>query len=131
MKYKVGDYVWIVVHRFAIRCRIDDVQYTDELSGEIPSYWIDEPIGHGMDEDELFDSKKEAIDYAKQLILPKGTNDLIRWRFDSYAWISSTHGTIPTEEEIKKTISCYYPAKFHGKEWIVLKQRKHSLIEGD
>jgi hypothetical protein len=62
-EYKVGDEVWLVQYPLLIKCevtRIDDQFVKKYETGGILFYDVDEPIGHSVGADELFDSFEDA-----------------------------------------------------------------------
>jgi hypothetical protein len=84
-KYKIGDKVWWVVPNtnLIIRCEITHVDFTEE-EGRLVFYDLDEPVGHSVSEDELFDEQFECdYDYKKE--------SLESWREGSIKFINSTY----------------------------------------
>lgn len=61
-EYKKGDVVWYLSAFVAVRCTIVEVQ--DEFRKKHPMgviyYWLDEPVGHAVDAEELYDTREEA-----------------------------------------------------------------------
>ena len=64
-EYKKGDVVWYVASYnppLAIKCKIDQVE--DQFRKKHPDaylfYWLDEPVGHAVSSDELYDTREQA-----------------------------------------------------------------------
>jgi hypothetical protein len=72
MDYKVGDKVWYIPGfrldgLLAIQCTITEVDDTfrQREAQAYLFYWIDEPVGHSLDEDNFFQTKEDA---ARELL---------------------------------------------------------------
>lgn len=79
MDFKIGDKIWFIPgyrghHLIAIHCTITEID--DEFRKLDPKaylfYWIDEPVGHALGNDEMYLTRKEAISRLR-----KRADDLI------------------------------------------------------
>jgi hypothetical protein len=62
-EFDVGEEVWIIYPRLAVKCKITELD--DYFRKTEPTaylfYDLDEPIGHSLSEDELYETKEEAL----------------------------------------------------------------------
>jgi len=134
-EYVEGEEVWWVPGfsghwLLAIKCKItyvDDFARKKHPMGRL-FYWLDEPVGHAVPSDELFDCKEDAIEYLNEVQLEHVrdmrsdfqtglkpcTADLQEYRTASLngireSWVRAGHGN----EWARPT----YPNKEKGKEW--------------
>lgn len=100
-KYKVGDEVWVNLDDLAIKCTIEYVQQEEDNV----LYWIDEPIGAGLDEYDLFDSLEE---------ITSSTQTLEEYRDDTCAYLQCDNN---------------YPRKEEGVDWVNMLRHKANITE--
>lgn len=120
----VGDVVWYVPRgiALAIRCRI--VEVDDWARRQHPQgtlfYWIDEPVGHGLCDDEVFSTKEDALEFLKAEHGDKPPSTLAAYREQAVKFIVSTHD-LP-ENDVNDAVNRLlqsYPIKDAG-EWLTL-----------
>ncbi len=124
---KVGDRVWIIPGNkhpalLAIRCTITEIQ--QERPDDIPFFWIDQPIGHSLGEEELILTRSNAKKFLGEMIRSERkmkreftASDLntCRKRFKSF--IKKTW----ERAGIKHTGFPRYKRKKKGVEWFTLR----------
>lgn len=124
-KYKVGDKVWWLSHGggiyFVVHVVIKEITY---------GYWIDEPIGHAVYEDELYDNLEDALLFLKEKCfdhlqyesipgcdLAIDLNDFrersIRAIVGSYKANDENHDSVAHEKDLRSM----YCEKIKGKDW--------------
>ena len=131
--YKVGDKVWCVPgyrdnSLIAVECTI--VKIDDSFRKKHPDaylfYWVDEPTGHALDEDELYTfeeaklillTRKEMLEDFHEDERINCNADLIAYRTNGLKFIVSTWEDAPEEAKNVETMLKNYPAKERGKNW--------------
>ena len=108
--YKIGDKVWYnpLGYGIIIQCSIIEVE---SYEGGNTFYWIDEPIGHSLLEDEF-----EELTYDT---IYEGGDTLEEFRLSRAKFILSTwkNAGVPQEElDVDKFLS-QFPQKLYGVEW--------------
>jgi hypothetical protein len=136
-EFQAGDVVWIVPRdaNLIIRCTITEVDdYFRKLEPQAYLfYWIDEPIGHSLAEDELFSTEKEAItellgeekevelEMIAELETELGVSglevDLMKWRQRRMKFIISTWEDAPQTEDFLREQLKQFPNKVQGQDW--------------
>ena len=130
MDYKIGDEVWYSPPNsfLAIRCEITEID--DYFRKQHPEaylcYWIDEPVGNGLSDDEFFTSKEEIEEYFREEypldLLSKNLKldeQLLDFRKRRATFIVSTWNIKSEVERANKIeeILNFYPNKKHGDHW--------------
>jgi hypothetical protein len=130
MDYKVNDKVWFIpVGCFiAIKCTIAEID--DEFRKKEPQaylfYWLDEPVGHGVSNYELYKTKKLALEELKQgykEALDEGRDNLLvtleEYRKHRINFIVNTWQDCSENEKIyyKNAWNLRLPIKEQRKEW--------------
>ena len=127
----LNDEVWFIPRGAAliVKCKIDEID--DHARKRDPQaylfYWLDEPVGHGLDRDDVFvGTKKEAIACLQEYIqdikddpdedITRYQTDLETWRRTASEFIISTHGKQGKKEKYGKYPFKYTP-KTYGTEW--------------
>lgn len=129
MEYKKGDKVWFIPNsaEIAILCTIDEVD--DEFRKIHPDsylfYWIDEPVGHALAEDEMIAANEVSIEEVKEILEDckeqdkeqnsKKYNTLEEYRERTISFIK---GTWERNGCGDKWIDTVYLDKEYKKEWI-------------
>jgi hypothetical protein len=140
-KLKVGDEVWMVRNWVGVKSRITQVDDgLFEEYGESASifYWVDEPVGHSLADDEYYLSREEAekalLDILKDVIHSNETEEhpdyiqeipydatLDEARQRTIDFIVSTWDLSPEQvEEEKARWRLELPKKEHGTDWFNL-----------
>lgn len=137
-EYKVGDKVWYHKGTLLVLCTI--VEVNDEFRKQygpkaVLYYWLDEPIGHAVDAEELYSDFKEAKKALKEFVkntkefydeegLPFREHSLPLDRKHSARFILSTHqkGKKWGQRDLVTKTRCErflkaYPPKKKGVEW--------------
>ncbi len=128
-EYENGDVVWYPVYPFLIKCVVSVNDYfRKQNEGSYLFYGVNEPVGHSLSGDELFDSfndgKEELLSMHKYngLHLPNYAKTLIEHRERTISGIKSTWGAagIEAAERAKMDaefgLHCY-PDKIQGVDW--------------
>ena len=144
-EYKVGDVVWWVAGygghaKIAIRCTSNEVEnYWREKHGQdgVLEYWLDEPVGHALQDYDLYDTREEAaeelrhryeqwveheehLENARPLIvhadLTECRRQTLKFIYGTWERAGDKPEEIPDVEESLKN----YPDKKHGDEWFNL-----------
>jgi len=103
MKYKVGDSVWVIcADCFILRCKII---HLDTFNG---FYWLDEPFGHSLAEDELFPTKEDALVFVNE-----ESRTYEEWRQDNINFIAKTH----KDADLTPEKFPHQNPKEHSKDW--------------
>ena len=117
-KYNIGSKVWHIPSRIAIQCTVEEVSDFEDC----PCYWLDEPIGHSVPENELFDSLEDATEglraYMKDCESKVLTLD--EYRKTATEFLSGSHGK--RKAEAKAAIEADLKPKAQGTEWINVEQ---------
>ncbi len=146
-EFNVGEEVWIIYGTVVVRCKITEID--DYFRKQHPDaylfYDVDEPIGHSLSEDELSETKEEAIEALYERLeewknevnhpsFDKETRDKIINRFyndtlddirrKTAEFIGATHeGNKPSEtktpfvQKFADDLLKNYPKKIEGKDW--------------
>ncbi len=72
MKHSIGDKVWYIPYPkyiFAVLCTIK------EINEKFNSYWLDEIVGHGTDDDDFLDSLEDVIEEFKDFMEEGGHSE--------------------------------------------------------
>lgn len=127
-KWKPGDEAWYVPGYgswlIAIRVRVTDVEWPGgpEEEGGVPFYWVDEPVGYALGDDELFATEREAREALLEMAhdhdaKPDGRPEdqtLWEWRRRRMEFIASTwEGKHPGFDGL-------FRDKVLGKDWFSL-----------
>ena len=110
---KTGDKVWFIPgysgnHLLVVECEI--IEIDDDFYKKDPNayifYWLDEPIGHSVDEEELFSSLEDAKNYLLEIeheltdpLLNANLND---YRKDRIHFVVSTWEDLSLEEQAEE-----------------------------
>lgn len=134
--YKVGDKVWWFNGRLLVKCTI--VEVDDERRKKNPTatifYDLDEPVGHFVAADELYDTLEEAIavekddtvDVIEVASVGERVVTLEQCRIDHARFTLATHllgadygnQAKITDEMVQKALKEWgYPPKKRGEEW--------------
>lgn len=120
-EFDQGEIIWFVPQncRLVIRCTIEEVD--DEFRKKHPDsylfYWVDEPVGHALSEDEICLTKEEAEEVAGNGIY---SEDLLFWRRKQLKFIISTWKDAPEEEKDVEKVLLNYPEKQEGIDWFLV-----------
>ncbi len=146
-EFDAGEEVWIIYGTVVVKCKITKVD--DYFRKQHPDaylfYDVDEPIGHSLSEDELSETKEEAIEALYERLeewkneanhpsFDKETRDKIINRFyndtlddirrKTAEFIGTTHeGNKPSEtktpfvQKFADDLLKNYPKKIEGKDW--------------
>jgi len=135
--YKVGDKVWWVSHGggifFIVRVVIQEVDY---------GYWVDEPIGHALQEEELWENIADAlynfrakcfdsIQYERiggcplECDLNSFRERSIRCIVKSYKNNDEKHDEVAHEKDLRSM----YKEKVRGKDWFSVEDVGYRLTD--
>jgi len=134
--YKVGDKVWWFNGRLIVKCTITEVddQYRKSHPSGTIFYGLDEPVGHLVANDELYDTLEEAIavegDDTRDVIEVPGVGERVvtleQCRINAARFTLATHllgadygkQAKISDEMVQKALKEWgYPAKKRGEEW--------------
>lgn len=131
MDYKVGDKFWYIPgyrsdYAITILCTITEVddEFRKQHKDSCLLYWLYEPVGHAVTEDELYANKQDAVDElfrrAKDVMKYEAAEnlclegDLHKFREAKKKFIMSTW-EVDNPQWIEE-----YPDKIKGVEWLNL-----------
>ncbi len=144
-EFDAGEEVWIIFGTVVVRCKITEVD--DYFRKQHPNayifYDLNEPIGHSLSEDELFETKEEALEVLREMLESWKKNEhdvdeetcrfvenrfytdtLENLRRKNTEFIGATHeGNKPTEtntpfvQKFADDLLKNYPEKIEGKDW--------------
>jgi len=134
--YKVGDKVWWFNGRLLVKCTITEVddQYRKQHPSGTIFYDLDEPVGHSVANDELYDTLEEAVaDYGDDIVdvmdvegVGERVVTLEQCRINKVRFTLATHllgadygdRSKITDEMVQKALKEWgYPPKKRGEEW--------------
>lgn len=130
--HKVNDKVWYIARGYLliIECKIVevDMQWRNKHPEGIIFYWLDEPIGHEVDDEEIYDTLEEAKFNLKELYefhlenldeLPNVDEQLDSYRKRKINWIADTweHLSEAQKEEEKEKWYKDLETKKYGEQW--------------
>jgi hypothetical protein len=119
MNLYVGRTVWIYIRGLVIQCKITyiDMTYRNKHKDGIIFYDVDEPIGHSINENEIFLRKKDAMRLQKEDKHISGfrKTTLGEFRESQINFIASTHKG--HEAESKAYLKTLYRPKLKNIEW--------------
>lgn len=123
-EYEVGDEVWYIAYgiNIVIKCKITyvDRQWRDRHYAGILFYDIDEPIGHSLNAEELFDNFDELREEIKLIENLSENFSLVDFRKSRLGFITSTWKNTPPEEKKISDLLLKYPEKKYGSDWFNL-----------
>lgn len=128
-EYKTGDTVWYLAGFVAVRCTILEVE--DCFRRKHPDaylfYWLDEPVGHAVGADDLYDTREAAEAALREAIAespheasePETLGDCRR---DRNEFVKSTHLDAATTDDQRRAVeedwaARRYPDKQRGTDW--------------
>jgi hypothetical protein len=139
MDYKLGDFCWFIHYGYfiIIECKIIEIddknrrkQFINDPHKELPLpylwYGLDEPVGNYVIEDELFKTKKQALEELKfrySEAIDEGLNNLLitldKYRKQRINFIVNTWTDLSEKEKNDKKINWYrkLPKKEYNEQW--------------
>lgn len=117
-EYSVGDKVWYIPRGYGIiiQCTITEIDdyFRQKDAASYLFYELDEPVGHSVDNSEIFDSLKEA----RENVEFNPNMNIYKYRASRIRFIVSTWDLSPEQTGVEKErLWSLYPEKEYNKEW--------------